>query len=306
MIASFLALTRMKDHSRLREFSDRPATAKRACALRAEKALTLCRLQESSNKPAAELSYGEEKMLGVAMAMMCEPELLLLDEPASGLGNDEIQNLENVLRDLRAHGTTLCIIDHKVAFLAKFADQAIALQQGCKIAARPSARRAGRSRRGESLSGTQPSCLSCQPSTRITARTRWCASIDLKVAAGEVVALIGANAAGKSTTMRLIAGLKRATSGSIRLDGVEIEPLSTPKRVRLGIALVPEGRQVFAQSTVLENLTMGAYHRADRNHIQHDIDAMFAMFPQAWASAATSAPARCRAASSRWWRSPGD
>jgi branched-chain amino acid transport system ATP-binding protein len=105
-------------------------------------------------------------------------------------------------------------------------------------------------------------------------------SIDLKVAAGEVVALIGANAAGKSTTMRLIAGLKRATSGSIRLDGVEIELLSTPKRVHLGIALVPEGRQVFAQSTVLENLTMGAYHRPDRNHIQHDIDAMFAMFPR--------------------------
>jgi branched-chain amino acid transport system ATP-binding protein len=105
-------------------------------------------------------------------------------------------------------------------------------------------------------------------------------SVDLKVAAGEVVALIGANAAGKSTTMRLIAGLKRATSGSIRLDGIEIEPLSTPRRVRLGIALVPEGRQVFAQSTVLENLTMGAYHRPDRNDIQRDIDAMFAMFPR--------------------------
>ena len=105
-------------------------------------------------------------------------------------------------------------------------------------------------------------------------------AVDLKVTAGEVVALIGANAAGKSTTMRLIAGLKRATSGSIRLDNVEIEPLSTPSRVRLGIALVPEGRQVFAQSTVLENLTMGAYHRPDRNDIQHDINAMFEMFPR--------------------------
>jgi branched-chain amino acid transport system ATP-binding protein len=105
-------------------------------------------------------------------------------------------------------------------------------------------------------------------------------AINLRVAAGEVVALIGANAAGKSTTMRLIAGLKRATSGSIRLDGIEIESLSTPRRVRLGIALVPEGRQVFAQSSVLENLNMGAYHRPDRNHIQHDIDAMFAMFPR--------------------------
>jgi branched-chain amino acid transport system ATP-binding protein len=105
-------------------------------------------------------------------------------------------------------------------------------------------------------------------------------AVDLRVGAGEVVALIGANAAGKSTTMRLIAGLKRATSGSIRFDGIEIESLSTPKRVRLGIALVPEGRQVFAQSSVLENLTMGAYHRPDRNDIQHDIEAMFAMFPR--------------------------
>jgi branched-chain amino acid transport system ATP-binding protein len=105
-------------------------------------------------------------------------------------------------------------------------------------------------------------------------------SVDLSVAAGEVVALIGANAAGKSTTMRLIAGLKRATSGSIKLDGIEIESMSTPRRVGLGIALVPEGRQVFAQSTVLENLTMGAYHRLDRNDIQRDIDAMFAMFPR--------------------------
>jgi branched-chain amino acid transport system ATP-binding protein len=105
-------------------------------------------------------------------------------------------------------------------------------------------------------------------------------AVDLRVAAGEVVALIGANAAGKSTTMRLIAGLKRATSGSIRLDGIEIESLSTQRRVGLGVALVPEGRQVFAQSTVLENLTMGAYHRPDRNDIQHDIDAMFAMFPR--------------------------
>jgi branched-chain amino acid transport system ATP-binding protein len=105
-------------------------------------------------------------------------------------------------------------------------------------------------------------------------------SVSLTVAAGEVVALIGANAAGKSTTMRLIAGLKRASSGSIKLDGMEIESMSTPRRVSLGIALVPEGRQVFAQSTVLENLSMGAYHRPDRNDIQRDIDTMFAMFPR--------------------------
>jgi branched-chain amino acid transport system ATP-binding protein len=133
MIASFLAFSRMKDESRLKTFLF-PGKAETKLRGQAEKALTLCRLQDSSAKIAAELSYGEEKMLGVAMAMICEPELLLLDEPASGLGKDEIVNLGNVLRDLCDHGTTLCIIDHKVAFLAEFADHAIALQQGRKIA----------------------------------------------------------------------------------------------------------------------------------------------------------------------------
>ena len=73
-------------------------------------------------------------MLGVAMALMCEPELLLLDEPATGLGHNEITNLGEVLRDLREHGTTLCIIDHNVGFLGGLADRAIAMHHGSKIA----------------------------------------------------------------------------------------------------------------------------------------------------------------------------
>jgi branched-chain amino acid transport system ATP-binding protein len=76
----------------------------------------LCRLDSARGNTASELSYGEEKMLGVAMALMCDPELLLLDEPASGLGTGDIENLEAVLRDLSQHGATLCIIDHKIGY----------------------------------------------------------------------------------------------------------------------------------------------------------------------------------------------
>ena len=101
---------------------------------RAEQVVRLCRLDASRGRLAAEISYGEEKMLGVAMALMCEPELLLLDEPASGLGAGEIENLESVLRDLKQHGTTLCIIDHQVGFLGRLADRAIGLHHGAKIA----------------------------------------------------------------------------------------------------------------------------------------------------------------------------
>jgi branched-chain amino acid transport system ATP-binding protein len=98
--------------------------------------------------------------------------------------------------------------------------------------------------------------------------------------AGEVVALIGANAAGKSTTMRLIVGLKKPTRGSIVFNGQDIVGLPTPRRVNLGIVLVPEGRQVFARSSVSENLAMGAYHRPDRNHIEEDLRKAYAMFPR--------------------------
>ena len=110
------------------------AESSRALDERAEQVVRLCRLEASRDRLAAEISYGEEKMLGVAMALMCEPELLLLDEPASGLGAGEIENLEAVLRDLKAHGTTLCIIDHKVGFLGRLADRAIGLHHGAKIA----------------------------------------------------------------------------------------------------------------------------------------------------------------------------
>jgi branched-chain amino acid transport system ATP-binding protein len=133
LIASHLALKRLLGLGRAKTFFT-SSVADQELQARADRVLKLCRLNAAAGKPAATLSYGEEKMLGVAMAMMCEPKLLLLDEPASGLGQEEIVNLGLVLRDLRAHGTTLCIIDHKVAFLAEFAQRLIALQNGEKIA----------------------------------------------------------------------------------------------------------------------------------------------------------------------------
>ena len=133
MIASHLALKRMLGLGRAGTLL-RPKMADAGLGARAARVLKLCRLAEVADKPAAALSYGEEKMLGVAMAMMCEPTLLLLDEPASGLGREEIANLGLVLRDLQQHGTTLCIIDHKVAFLADFAQRLVVLQNGEKIA----------------------------------------------------------------------------------------------------------------------------------------------------------------------------
>jgi branched-chain amino acid transport system ATP-binding protein len=104
--------------------------------------------------------------------------------------------------------------------------------------------------------------------------------VSLSVGAGKVVTIVGANAAGKTTTLRTIMGLKEQSAGAIRFDGVDVTHLSTVDRVRKGLALSPEGRQIFPKFTVEENLIMGGYHRADRNHLENDIARVCEMFPR--------------------------
>ncbi|MCF2524728.1 ABC transporter ATP-binding protein [Bradyrhizobium sp. G127] len=104
--------------------------------------------------------------------------------------------------------------------------------------------------------------------------------VSLSLQEREVVALIGSNAAGKSTTLRTIAGLKKADSGTIGFDSKDISALPTVERVQSGLVLVPEGRQIFPRLTVHENLLMGAYHRADRNDLGGDLERIFTMFPR--------------------------
>ncbi len=104
--------------------------------------------------------------------------------------------------------------------------------------------------------------------------------VSLKVNEGEVVALVGANAAGKTTTLRSVMGLKAPRNGAVRFAGVDLTTQPTHERVRRGVVLVPEGRQIFPKFTVVENLLMGAWHRADRNRLDADIERLYAMFPR--------------------------
>ena len=103
--------------------------------------------------------------------------------------------------------------------------------------------------------------------------------ISLSVDEGEIVALIGANGAGKTSTLMSISGCLPARAGSIRFAGQDVTRLPAHKIVRAGICHSPEGRKIFPRLTVLENLQMGAYTRSDTAGIQQDIDRAFAMFP---------------------------
>ena len=104
--------------------------------------------------------------------------------------------------------------------------------------------------------------------------------ISFTVEDGEIVTLIGANGAGKSTTLRTIQGLMRPRQGTILLNGVALEKLPTDKIVAQGVSQAPEGRQIFPSMTVLENLEMGAYQRKDKDGIQKDLSRVFELFPR--------------------------
>jgi branched-chain amino acid transport system ATP-binding protein len=136
-VAGHLALKRALGLRRCLEIVGAARGTEARLARRVDEVLALCNLGAATDQLAGNLSYGEEKMLGLAMALMCEPELLLLDEPASGLGRDEIRNLETVLDNVHRSGTTLCLVDHKIGFLRGLAHRVIALNYGRKIAEGP-------------------------------------------------------------------------------------------------------------------------------------------------------------------------
>ncbi len=104
--------------------------------------------------------------------------------------------------------------------------------------------------------------------------------VSLKINAGEIVTLIGANGAGKSTTLRAISGLVPANVGRILMEGKDITLLPADKIVKLGIGHSPEGRRVFANMTVRENLELGAHTRSDRAGIKQDFDRALSLFPR--------------------------
>lgn len=104
--------------------------------------------------------------------------------------------------------------------------------------------------------------------------------VSLEVNEGEIVTLIGANGAGKSTILRTISGLLKPKTGSIRFEGQEIAGMPAHEIVKTGISQVPEGRRIFAEMSVLENLELGAFTRKDKDGIKADMELVFDRFPR--------------------------
>jgi branched-chain amino acid transport system ATP-binding protein len=104
--------------------------------------------------------------------------------------------------------------------------------------------------------------------------------VDISIFEGEMVCLLGGNASGKTTTLKTILGIVPPTSGSVMLDGQDVNGWTTAERVQAGVSMVPENRRLFKRMTVRENLEIGAYLREDRENLDEDMENIFVMFPR--------------------------
>ena len=216
---------------------------------------------------AADLPHVDRRLVEIARALATRPAALLLDEPGAGLSRGDKETLARLLQRIAQSGTTVLLVEHDMGIVMGISDHVVVLDAGAPIAAgtprevqqdpavrsaylgsehgRPSVRASSRSVQRPLLTvGRLEAGYGAEPVLK---------GVDLQVNEGELVAVLGANGAGKSTLMRALSGLHRPVRGEIALDREDLSPLPAHLVVARGAVLVPEGRQVFAELSVLDN-----------------------------------------------------
>ncbi|WP_127090771.1 ATP-binding cassette domain-containing protein [Aquabacter cavernae] len=256
---------------------------------------------------ADDLPHVDRRLVEIARALATRPRVLLLDEPAAGLMRADKDALGILLRRIAEMGIAVILVEHDMTMVMGISDHVVVLDAGRPIASgTPAAIRENPLVIAAYLGGTQ---------TRARGRTTpWDGSRDavlsalrltagygaapvledvaLEVRPGELVALLGANGAGKSTAMKAVSGLLRPVSGDIVLKDARISALPAHRIARMGLALVPEGRQVFPELSVRDNILLGSSARSDTPDtatLERELAAQFARFPRLKERAASRA-----------------
>jgi ABC-type branched-subunit amino acid transport system ATPase component len=250
-----------------------------ALTTRARELIRWCGYTGHPDTLAADLPHVDRRLVEIARALASDPEALLLDEPAAGLSREDKERLGMLLRRIADAGVTVLLVEHDMTLVMGISDQVVVLDAGVRLAvgtpaevqANPAVQQAYL---GESLEGSGPRAADTTERPEMLGVGALVAGygaepvlhgIDLQVRQGEVVALLGANGAGKSTLMKALAGLHRPVQGGIHLEGRELKNLGAEQVVAQGVVLVPEGRQVFPELSVLDNIRLGAFLQpADR------------------------------------------
>jgi branched-chain amino acid transport system ATP-binding protein len=227
-------------------------------------------------RPAAALPHVDKRLVEIARALAIRPSVLALDEPAAGLNAQDSAAIGALLRKLAAAGMTVILVEHDMDLVMGVSNHVIVLDAGAKIAegtpaqvaADPAVREAYLGA-GEHADRARARPLAPQEAPLLTVRRLSAGygaativrNATLDIAKGELVAVLGANGAGKTTLMRALCGLIRPVEGDVRFLGKHIDKLSGDRIARAGLVLVPEGRQVFPELSVIDNLRLGAYAR---------------------------------------------
>ena len=260
----------------------------------AEALLAFVGYHGSLSVPAGDLPHVDRRLVEIARALAMRPRVLLLDEPAAGLMRSDKDALSRLIRRIADLGIAVILVEHDMLLVMGISDAVIVLDAGVRIAAGspvevrhdPRVLKAylggGEMRarpRATPWSGAHDAVLTTVKLTAGYGAAPVLDNVSLDVRPGEMVTIIGSNGAGKSTTMRAISGLLRPVEGAIVLDNAPIGELETHQIARRGLALVPEGRQVFPELSVLDNLVLGAHSRkeADRDG---EIAALLERFPR--------------------------
>jgi branched-chain amino acid transport system ATP-binding protein len=253
--------------------------------------LTLVGYSGSETKMAATLSHVDRRLIEIARALATGPSVLLLDEPAAGLDDADTVKLGGLLQCLARAGLAVILVEHDMTLVMSISDEVVVLDAGRRIAsgapvvvrADPAVKAAylGAATSAQAVGTPRDAGSTLLDVRELDAGYGSLAVLDrigLRVGRGETIAVLGPNGAGKSTLMKALSGLIRPVQGTIAFGGSELERLPAHLVARAGLILVPEGRQVFSQLTIAENLRLGATRRRDFEPVE--IETMLDRFPR--------------------------